>query len=221
MPSKIEIVQRAAFLTGNGALSSLDDGGDVATGVNLTYEAIVTAALTAHGCKFARRTLPLALTTDVPVPPWTGVWALPPSLLTLDFVQSGWAVRQDCEECVTAEGGKGVQVAGEWFSPSLEAELVWENAWGGLYAVGPIRVDESLWPADFAMGIQQQMEAVFLSGISEQRTAAGAREQMAAQTLQRARVRDSRASTAGDATGWDLTAARRSNGRWSAWARGR
>jgi len=58
------------------------------------------------------------------------------------------------------------------------------------------------------------MEAVFMAGISEQRTEAKERENLSAMKQQKSRVRDQRASTAGDAGEWDLTASRSRRQAW-------
>ncbi len=190
--SKIEIIQRAASQTGNGSLVSLEDNAEVARLTGEHYEAIVEATLTQHGWKFARKAAACDLTTLEPELPWRQVWRKPTGLLSLQYVCTAEGRREDCEERETAQG----------------ACLVTMGSCETLNAVGVFRVDEAAWPADFAMGIQHHMEAIFLSAIAEQRDQAAEREARAGSVLQRARVRDQRASTATDASEWDLTAAR-------------
>lgn len=196
--TKIGIIQRAASQTGNGSLITIEDNAEVARLVDEHYEAIVEEHLTQHGWKFARKVEACQLTELTPERPWMQVWRKPSGLLSLQYVQTDQGLRLDVEERTTSEGKSLVIMT--------EVET--------LYAVGTYRVGESLFPADFAMPIQHKMEAIFLSAIGEQRTEAEARERLAEQKLQRARVRDQRASTATDPTEWDLTVGRNRSGAW-------
>ena len=198
--SKIEIIKRAASITGNGGLVSIDDDAEVARLTDEHYEAIVEEFLTQHGWKFARRAEACQLTTIVPERPWGQVWRKPSLLLSLQYVQTEYGYRVDVEERDTPQG-KG---------------LATMSAGTALWAVGTYRVAEDRFPADFAMAVQHQMEAVFLAGITEQREQADRRESMAQTKLQRARVRDQRASTPTDPSEWDLAAARNRGGAWNA-----
>lgn len=197
--SKIEIIKRAASITGNGALVSIEDDEDVARLSDEHYEAIVEEFLTQHGWKFARRVEPCQLTTLTPEMPWTQVWRTPALLLSLQYVQNAYGMRVDAEQRDTSQG----------------KSLVTTCAGDELHAVGTYRVAEDRFPGDFAMAVQHQMEAVFLAGIAEQREQAADREKMAQAKLQRARVRDQRASTAADPSDWDLAAARNRRGAWN------
>lgn len=197
--SKIEIIKRAASATGNGSLVSIEDNAEIARLTEEHYESIAAEMMTEHGWKFARRVEPMQLTTVVPESPWGEVWRKPPNLLSLQYVQTAYGSRVDYEERDTPQGA-AIVVAGS----------------GGviLYAVGAYRVAEDRWPADFAMAVQHRMEAIFLSAISEQREQAERRESLASAKQQKARVRDQRASTATDASEWDLAAARNRRGTW-------
>lgn len=196
--SKIEIIKRAASVTGNGALVSIEDDAEVSRLADEHYEAIVEEFLTQHGWKFARRAESCQLTTITPEKPWKQVWRKPANLLSLQYVQTEGGIRVDVEERDTAQG-KGLAVAYECDQ---------------LFAVGTYRVTEDRWPADFAMAVQHQLEYVFLASIAEQREQARERENMAGMKLQRARVRDQRASTPTDPSEWDLAAARNRRGAW-------
>lgn len=196
--SKIEIIKRAASHSGNGSLVSIEDNDEISRLVDEHYEAIVEEYLTQHGWKFARRGEACQLTNLTPEKPWMQVWRKPTGLLSLQYACTAEGVRVDCEERDTTQG----------------RTLVVLTEQTALNAVGTYRVAESAFPADFAMAVQHRMEAVFLAAIAEQRDQAEARERLAEQKLQRARVRDQRASTATDASEWDLTAARSRRAAW-------
>lgn len=197
--SKLEIIARAASRTGNGVITTLDDGSEIALLTANHYEGIVEEYLTQHGWKFARRVNPMQLTEITPERPWSQVWRKPVGLLSLQYVQDDCGQRVEQEERST-EQGACCAVMGERTA---------------LSAVGVYRVDESEWPADFAMAVQHRMEGVFYGGIAEQHDLAKQQEGQAEAKLQRARVRDQRASTATDAGEWDLIAARSRRGAWS------
>lgn len=197
--TKLGIIQRAATRTGNEAITSLDDGGAVSTLAAEHYEGIVEEYLTQHAWKFARRVEAMSLTALTPEKPWSQVWRKPGGLLSLQYVQDENGQRLDQEERSTAQGACCV--------------VLGVNA--SLFAVGTFRVDESEFPPDFAMAIQHRMEAINYGGIAEQHDLADKRERMAELKLQKARVRDQRASTAGDASEWDLAVARDRRGAWS------
>lgn len=196
--TKIGIIARAATRTGNEKITSLDDGSDVAALTAEHYEGIVEEYLTQHGWKFARQVEAMSLTELTPESPWEQVWRKPGGLLSLQYVQDENGQRVDQEERSTTQGACCVVLC--------EYET--------LYAVGTFRVDEAEWPPDFAMAIQHRMEAVFYGGIAEQHDLAEKRERLAELKLQKARVRDQRASTASDAGEWDLAAARNRRGAW-------
>ncbi|WGM47651.1 hypothetical protein KOAAANKH_02533 [Brevundimonas sp. NIBR10] len=196
--SKIEIIKRAASATGNGGLVSIDDNAEIARLTSEHYEAIVEEYLTQHGWKFARRSAACQLTTITPELPWTQVWRKPVLLLSLQYAATAEGQRVDAEERDTPQG-PGIAVNCDQTS---------------LNAVGTYRVAEDRWPGDFAMAVQHRMEAIFLSSIAEQRSEAESREKLAEAKLQRARVRDQRASTASDPGEWDLAAARNRRGAW-------
>lgn len=202
MADKLAIINRAASATGNERLASLDDTGEVALVLNEHYEAIVADLLTQPGWKFAKRTAALTRLTDVAVAPWAAIFALPPDLLALSLVQSAQGLRLDHEQC-SAASGPAVAVLEDWSTLQVIARYV-------------ARVPEAEWPGDFTMAVQLRMEAIMLSAIAEQRTAAGAREGAANSREQRARVRDANSSTPGDPAEWDLT---RSRDRVGAWGR--
>lgn len=199
--SKLQIIARAASRTGNGVITTLDDGSEIAQLTSQHYEGIVEEYLTQHGWKFARRVNPMQLTEQTPEKPWTQLWRKPVGLLSLQYVQNANGVRVDHEERSTDQGAC--------------CAVQCDPGSGGLYAVGVYRVDESEWPADFAMGVQHRMEGVFYGGVAEQHDLASQCDSKAEAKLQRARVRDQRASTASDASEWDLAAARNRRGAWS------
>lgn len=197
--SKIEIIKRAAGFTGFGALVSIEDNEEIARLTGEHYEAIVQEMLTEHGWKFARRAEPMQLTTHTPERPWSQAWRKPPGLLSLQYVQTKDGVRVDQEERDTDQGACCVVMG-----------CYSENE--PLYALGVYRVAEDRWPADFAMSVQHRMESVFKAGIADQWSEARERENLAGAKQQKSRVRDQRASTAGDASEWDLTASRSRRG---------
>ncbi|GEM_PF-4323501 len=196
--SKIEIIKRAASFTGFGSLVSIEDNEEIARLTSEHYEAIAQEMLTEHGWKFARRAEPMQLTPLAPIAPWSQLWRKPPGLLSLQLVQTASGQRVDQEEQDTDQGACCAVMGG----------------YRALYAVGVFRVPEDRWPADFAMAVQHRMESVFKAGIAEQWTEASEREKLAGAKQQRSRVRDQRASTAGDAAEWDLAAARSRRGAW-------
>ena len=199
MATKLGIIASAASRTGNGEITTLDDGSEIAGLTVQHYEGIVEECLTQHAWKFARRVNAMQLTELTPEKPWDQLWRKPVGLMSLQYVQDVNGQRVDQEERSTAQGAC-CAVIGEY-----------EEA---LSAVGTYRVDESEWPADFAMGIQHRMEAIFYGGIAEQHDLAKDRERLAELKLQKARVRDQRASTAPDASEWDLAASRNRRGAW-------
>lgn len=196
--SKIEIIKRAASFTGFGALVSIEDNEEIARLSSEHYEAIAEEMLTEHGWNFARRVEPMQLTTITPEKPWTQAWRKPPGLLSLQYVQDVNGVRVDHQERDTDQGACCVTMGRD--------EV--------LSAVGVYRVAEDRWPADFAMAMQHRMESVFKAGIAEQWSEAAEREKLAGAKQQKSRVRDQRASTASDASEWDLTASRSRRGAW-------
>lgn len=198
MVSKLEIIARAASRTGNGVVTSLDDGSQIAALTTEHYEGIVAEYLTQHGWNFARKVEAMQLTELTPEKPWLQLWRKPVGLLSLQYVQDEDGQRVDQQERSTDQG-------------AVCAVLLEYDA---LYAVGTYRVDEDEWPADFAMAIQHRMEGVFHGGVAEQHELAKDAERTAELKLQRARVRDQRASTATDAGEWDLAAARSRRGAW-------
>lgn len=198
MASKIEIIKRAASRTGNGALVSIDDNAEIARLTEEHYEAIVEDALTVHGLNFARRAEPMQQTSLVVEKPWVQAWRKPAGILSLAYVCDENGQRVEHEERDTDQGACCVVLTSQT----------------ALFAVGVWRVSESRWPADFAMGIQHHMEAVFYGGIAEQHDLAEKRELMAERKLQKSRVRDKRASTSTDASEWDLLTARSRRAVW-------
>lgn len=198
--TKTDICIRAAGWAGFGALTSLDDNAQVALLVEQHYDAIAAEMLTEHGWKFARKSGAMQLTTVVPEKPWAQAWRKPVGLLSLQYVQTAEGVRIDQEERDTDQGACCV-VLSEFDTP--------------LVAVGVFRVDEAVWPADFAMAVQHRIEAVFLAAVAEQRTEADARDKLSAGKQQRSRTRDQRASTATDPSQNCLAAARGRSAAWS------
>lgn len=197
--SKIEIIKRAASQTGNGSLVSIEDNEEISRLTDEHYEAIVEEMLTEHGWKFARRVEAMSLTTITPEKPWMQAWRLPTGLLSLAYLCDEYGHRIDHEQRDTDQGACCV--------------VLYERT--AINAAGTYRVDEDRWPADFAMAVQNRMEAIFLGAIAEQREQADKREGLSGAKQQKARVRDQRASTATDASDWDLAAARNASGRWS------
>lgn len=212
--SKLEICQRAASATGQPPLVSLDDANQIVDLINQHYGALAESMLTQHAWMFARRRLALRQ-LDLPAPdPWRTLWQTPDDCLSLHFVDSG-GERTECEEMETAMGRAIAMRVGWWPWPG--------GAPGATpFSVRPVavytaRVPEDRWPADFARALQYRMEAIFMSAIAEQRTEAAGREQMAERVEAKARARDSRASTATNATDWNLVEARGRNAAWSAY----
>ena len=199
MTSKLEIIARAASRTGNGVITSLDDGSDVATLTSQHYEGIVEEYLTQHGWKFARKVNAMQLTELVPEDPWEQVWRKPTGLLSLHYVQDDTGLKVEAEERSTTQG----------------ACVVVLSEYETLYAVGTYRVDESEMPADFVMGVEHRMRGIFYGGIAEQHDLAMQEDRKAEQIIQRARVRDQRASTPTDAGEWNLAAARTRSAVWN------
>jgi hypothetical protein len=196
MATKLGIIQRAATRSGNRTITSLDDGSQIAALTSEHYDSIADEYLTQHGWNFARKAAAMTLTSLTPEKPWKQVWVKPAGLLSLQYVQDEKGQRVDQQERSTTQG----------------ACCVVENEYEELFAIGTYRVDEDEWPADFAMVIQHRMEAVFHGGVSEQHDLAEKATRTAELKLQRARVRDQRASTATDASQWDLAAARSRRG---------
>lgn len=196
--SKIQIISRAASATGNGPLLSVDDNAEIAQLVEEHYEGLVEAMLTQHAWKFARRTAALGKLSTAPEPPWTAIYQAPVGMLALQYVADDSGVPVDHEER-DLTSGRAIAVLGDF---------------GPLTAVFTFRVSEDRFPGDFALALQYRLEAVFLSGISEQRDQANRRENAAALLEQKARVRDQRSSSATDPSEWDLSAARNRRGRW-------
>lgn len=199
MASKIQIISRAASLTGNGPLVSLDDNAQVAQIVEEAYDGLVEALLTQHAWKFARRSASLSRLSATPEKPWSSLWQAPTGMLALHYVlDTTSGLRVDHEER-DVSSGRAIAVLGDWTA---------------LSAVYTYRVDEGRWPGDFALAVQKHMEAAFLRGINEQRDQADRVERRADAVEQKARVRDQRSSSAVDASEWDLSAARNRLGRW-------
>lgn len=198
--SKIEIIKRAASMTGNGGLVSIDDNEEVARIAEEHYESIVAEMLCSHTWPWARRSAALTALDDTPEAPWRKAWAKPPLLLALSYVADECGRRVDAEERDTEASAAIVTLyCGD----------------GPLFAVGTYRVAEDRWAADFAATVQKRMEAVFRKGIAEQTTEGNRDEQAAELKGQRARVRSQRSSTATDAGEWDLTRARSRGAAWN------
>lgn len=197
--SKIQIVARAAANTGNGLIASLDSNDDVSQIMEAAYDGRVEAMLTQHAWKFARRTAAMTeLSTSVELP-WTAAWQAPTGMLALQYVvdpASGIIVDHE-ERDLTS--GRAIVVIGDF---------------AALTAVFTYRVTEDRFPGDFCLALQRYLEADLLRGINEQIDQADRRERSAMMLEQRARVRDQRSSSAGDASEWDLTAARSRTSRW-------
>ncbi|MFN4287565.1 MAG: hypothetical protein ACK4E3_03610 [Brevundimonas sp.] len=194
--SKIEIIKRAASITGNGSLVSVDDNAEVARLVDEHYEAIVSDALVIGGYPWARRSFLLSRLDIDPEPPWRVVWQRPTALMMLHYVVGENGVQTECEE-------RDFEQA---------AAILTIQDCPKLWAVGTTRVSEGRWPADFATVIQKRMEAVFRKGISEQTTEGNRDEAVADDREIRALVRSQRSGTARDAREWDLTKRRRPSG---------
>ncbi|MBG7616468.1 hypothetical protein IWC96_14415 [Brevundimonas sp. BAL450] len=191
--SKIEIIKRAASMTGFGSLVSLDDNAEVARIAEEHYEAIVNDMLCEHTWPWARRSQALTALEAEPERPWRKMWLRPPGLLALTYVQT---------EC-------GIRVSSEERDTVAAAAIVTIDCSDVLYALGTYRVAESRFSADFEAALQRRMEAVFRKAISEQTTEGNRDEQVAERKQQRARVRSQRSGTATDARSWDLGEARR------------
>lgn len=197
--SKIEIIKRAASMTGNGGLVSLDDNEEVARIAEEHYEAIVSEMLCAHTWPWARRSAALMALDDTPERPWSRAWAKPTLLLALSYVCDEGGFRVDAEERDT-ESSAAIVTMGCGDTK--------------LFAVGTYRVAEDRWSADFAAAVQKRMEAVFRKGIAEQQTEGNRDDQAAEMKTQRARTRTMRSSTSPDASEWDLTRARSRSTAW-------
>lgn len=197
--SKIQIVQRAAALTGNGAIVSLDDGSEVSACINAVWDGRVEAMLTQHAWKFARRVTAISQLSDEVEPPWTALWSAPAGMLALQYVvDTDGGYRVDCEER-DLTSGRAIAVIGEHTN---------------LSAVHTYRVTEDRWPGDFCLAIQRYLEADLLRTINEQIDQADRREKMAMALEQKARTRDQRSSTAQNPSEWDLTLARSRGSNW-------
>lgn len=197
--SKIQIVQRAAALTGNGAIVSLDDGSEVSTCINAVWDGRVEAMLTQHAWKFARRVGEMTVLSDEVEAPWTALWQPPTGMLALQYVvDTDGGYRVDCEER-DLTSGRAIAVMGDH---------------DNLSAVHTYRVTEDRWPGDFCLALQRYLEADLLRTINEQIDQADRREKAAMLLEQRARTRDQRSSTAQDPAEWDLTRARFRGQNW-------
>ncbi|HEV7352591.1 MAG TPA: hypothetical protein VGN74_05620 [Brevundimonas sp.] len=196
--SKIEIIKRAASITGNGALVSIDDNEEVARLTDEHYEAIVEEMLCEHTWPWARRAVAMTAIEFTPERPWRKAWGKPVGLLALTYVQDANGLRVDHEERDTDTMAAVLTM--------VEDDVV--------YALGTYRVDEDRWSADFAMAVQKRMEAVFRKAIAEQTTEGNRDEQAGMAKAQKARVRSQRSSTSPDASEWDLTRARMRSRSW-------
>lgn len=203
MTTRIEIIKRAASQTGNGPLASVDDDSEVARIADESYESIVATALTQHSWKFARQAFVLTELETVPEAPWVALWQKPPLMLATAYLT------------YSPEDSNGTRIAYEERNSDDGAAYAVAYDYDELYAVGTARVDESIWPADFAKAIECYMQAVLHRGISFQMSAADQAEAKAEALLQRARVRDANSSTRTDPTPWDLTLARRRDAAWN------
>lgn len=186
--AKIEIISRASSQTGNGALSSIDEAGEVARISRENYEAIAEAALTKHEWRFARRSVALVQLAGLPEKPWARLWAKPAALLSLDYICDGRGVRLLAEERDT---------------PSGPAFALLEEA-ASAFAVGSWRVSEDRWPADFAEYVQVRMEAAF-HRVNERHDEAEKREAFADALFSRVRNRDVLSSLMADVAEEALT----------------
>lgn len=197
--SKIEIIKRAASITGNGGLVSIDDNEEIARLTDEHYEGIVEEMLCEHTWPWARRSTAMTALEYAPEKPWRKAWGKPVGLLALSYVVDANGLRVDQEERDTEAAAAILTIR--------EDDV--------LYAVGTYRVPEDRWSADFAMAVQKRMEAVFRKGIAEQQTEGNRDEQVANLKAQKARVRSQRSSTATDPTEWNLLRARSRSAAWN------
>jgi len=202
MTTRIEIIKRAASQTGNGPLASVDDDTEVARIADESYESIVETALTQHSWKFARQAFSLNELDEVPEAPWVALWQKPPLILATSYLT------------YSPTDSTGTRIVYEERNAEDGAAYAVGDDYDELYAVGTARVDESVWPADFAKAIECFMQGALHRAISFQMGAADQADQKAEFLLQRARVRDGNSSTKTDPTPWDLTLARRRDAAW-------
>lgn len=200
--SKLEIIRRAASKSGSGYIDTIDDDSDVSQQTRDHYDSIAEDMLTSSPWRFARKVALLSRLDLTPEKPWETLYQKPPDCLAVWFLSDGDGARLDYEERATDMGA-----AFATFICSTDTTTL-------IYATYCHRAPESIWPPDFAMAVQQKMEAVFLAGIAEQRQEGERREVKGELKERRARMRDARSSTASDPSEWDLTIARRRSSRW-------
>lgn len=180
--SDLSLINAALTRTGNEPIASLDEGSVGATLANESYEILIAAELARSRFKLPSKVQQLSLIDEdemgEPPEPWSYGYTLPTDLVKLRTVTvNGYPINYE-------QMGRVV-----FCDQDSSADVVAKYLW---------RPPESWFAPEFAEGIVQRLEAIFLRGIGERYDEAEARDKSAREQLGFARSSDSQAQSARD-----------------------
>lgn len=185
-------INAALTRTGSSTLTSLTGTSPGAVIAAQNYETKVKALLAEYPWKAAKKTVLLSAydgdLEGVPAEPWTNGYQKPTDLVEIHTIKN-------------AGSPIDYAIMGDAILANYDttAELLCHYAW---------RVPETWWPAWFAEGVTQMMEAMFLRGIGERYDEAEAREKSAMRQFQTAKTRDAQQQPGSDPHVYGTLAAR-------------
>lgn len=148
--TKIDVANAALALIGADAISTFDDGSAEGVAVGLLYENCVGAALLTPGGQpmrwsWATRQEVLARLGDTPTGRWDVAWSLPATCLKVHAV---------------TENDRPITFA-------IYGNKVFTDEHSSLVCDHSFRVDESLWPADFADAVSRDLAMRLAMALNE------------------------------------------------------
>lgn len=194
MATDLSILNAALTRIGESPITSLSGTSVAAKIANENYEMVVEAHLSVYPWKRASKIGQLSrLDEDEvgdPPEPWTAAYQLPADLTEIRTVKvSGIPIPYEVHgDTILCDAGESDEVI---------LHYVWRAA-------------EADWPAWFREGMTRVMEGIFLRGIGERYREAQARDDAAAEWMQKAKNRDSQSQPPRDAMGSPTLAARTS-----------
>lgn len=148
--TKIDIANAALTMVGADAIAAFDDGSTEGVAVGLLYENCVGAALLTPGGQpmrwsWATRQQALARLSDTPEGRWDVAWQLPALCLKVHAI---------------TENDANIPFA-------IYANKVFTNEHASLVCDHTFRVDESLWPMDFADAVSRDLAGRLAMALNE------------------------------------------------------
>jgi hypothetical protein len=170
MATDLALINAALTRVGEDPITELNDGSAGSDIAGQNYDQLVEFHLTNYPWTWATKTALLAQIDGEPDPPWGYMYQLPVDVRRL--------------RVVTVDG---IPID---YEPQFNKLLCDYDETNDLYAKYTWNVPEGYWPADFAEGIRQYLEAMFLRGIGERFEEAKDRETEAKRTMQAAKTAD-------------------------------